>query len=435
MDLFYYVLTPFTWLLNFFYSIFDNYGFAIISFAIVVKIILFPFALKGKRSMIQMNMLSAKTKKLQKQCGNNRAKYNEEVQKLYIKENVNPLGGCLWSLLPMFVLLPLYAIIREPLKFMIGLDETQILQIASTLNWDTVAVVNGWATPEVIAKAIEKSTQAVAENSSAIISGFTNGGYNQLYLASLINESNLSAVQMAAGEGTQVFAMNFNFFGMNLASVPDWRLWDSFSMEKLGLFIMVLISAATGALFSLITMKTNRMNTGVQNDAAERTQKTMLYTMPIMSLWIGFAMPAGLCVYWIANNLLSMVQELIAGRILKKDYAAARIAAEEHDRQEKEEEKRLKIQAAEERSRRIEDEKNNRGKKKKLPAAKIIEEAAIDGVNREDSRVGMRTYARGRSYDPNRYGDATPQNTDMTMIGETTEMPALEEKSKEEGAE
>ena len=58
MDIWQIVLSPFVWLLTFFYNIFGSYGIALIFFAIVVKLILFPLSLKGKKGMIQMNMLS-----------------------------------------------------------------------------------------------------------------------------------------------------------------------------------------------------------------------------------------------------------------------------------------------------------------------------------------------------------------------------------------
>jgi len=120
MDLMYYIVFPFSWLLNIFNSVFNSYGLAIILFGLVVKIILFPLSLKGKKSMIQTSMLSAKLEQLKKQYGKDQQRYNMEMQKLYQKEGVNPMGGCLWSLLPIFVLLPLYAIIREPLKYLMA---------------------------------------------------------------------------------------------------------------------------------------------------------------------------------------------------------------------------------------------------------------------------------------------------------------------------
>ena len=99
-------------------------------------------------------------------------------------------------------------------------------------------------------------------------------------------------------------------------------------------------------------MKTNQMNNQSGNEQVEKTNRIMMWTMPLMSLWIGFMMPVAMCVYWIANSLFSVIQELIAGKILKKDYEAARAAAAERERQEKEEEKRRKEEARLERQRR-----------------------------------------------------------------------------------
>ena len=68
-------------------------------------------------------------------------------------------------------------------------------------------------------------------------------------------------------------------------------------------------------------------------------------------------------------------------------------------------EKRRKEEARLERQRRLEEEKKNRGKKK--PGQKKSD-SDQPGIRKSDSRVGMRTYARGRAYDPNRFGGVTP---------------------------
>ena len=106
------ILKPFAMLLMFFYNFFSSYGIALILFALVVKLILFPLSLKGKKSMIKMNLLSGKMQQLQKQYGKDRERYQMEVQKLYEREKVNPMGGCLWSFIPLLILLPLYVNFR-----------------------------------------------------------------------------------------------------------------------------------------------------------------------------------------------------------------------------------------------------------------------------------------------------------------------------------
>ena len=380
MDLMYYIVLPFSWLLNIFNSVFNSYGLAIILFGLAVKIILFPLSMKGKKSMIQTSMLSSKLDRLKKQYGKDQQRYNMEMQKLYQQEGVNPMGGCLWSLLPIFVLLPLYAIIREPLKYLMSLNPEQIQQVAEAVNWGTVAFERGWI------------REATTE--------FVSRGYEQLYLASLITKENLPLLASKLGEGVNVFAMNFSFLGVDLTTMPTWKIWTDPSWNVIGAFLLVMVSTGLSVVMSKVSMATNKMSGQTMSEQQEKTNRTMMWTMPLMSLWIGFSMPAALCVYWIANSLFTMLQELLAARLLKNDYAKARAVAEEQEKQVKEAEKKRKEQARQERVRREKEDKKG-----------IVPE----GVNKDDSREGLRAHARGRAYIPNRYGEVTPYVDPNTM--------------------
>ena len=411
------ILTPFSWLLEVLYNFCGSYGLALILFALVVKVVLFPLSLKGKRSMIQMNMLQGQMQKLQKQYGKDRERYNQEVQKLYAKENVNPMGGCMWSFIPLIILMVLYPIIREPIHYMMGINDAGVLNtIAQTVNWSTVAVDLGW---------VKEAGET-----------FSNTAYNQLYLASLITPENLEAVKTAVGEaGSQIFAINFDFLGfVDLSQIPQLKFWE---VEKGGfaLFLLPVISAGLSVLFSLVSMRTNAVNQ--QSSQTNSTMKSMMIVSPLISLWIGFSMPAALCIYWIANSLFSMLQEFICGKLLKKDYEKAAAMQAERERLEKEEEKEQRRRAAEERARRIEEEKKNRGKKKKAEK-KDADEDKIPGSVKEMSRVGMRQYARGRAYDPYRYSEngPTPYPGEEPIFPPRTgnEAPELTEHAGEEPA-
>ena len=372
------ILKPFAWLLLFFYNYF-GYAVALIIFALVVKLILFPLSLKGKKSMIKMNLLSGKMQQLQKQYGKDRERYNMEVQKLYEREKVNPMGGCLWSFLPMFILIPLFYIIRDPLTYFMDLTADQLT---------TVAEVTGLS---------------------------TTGTYPQIAMANALSSPDvLAQVQTALGEaGSKVFAMDFQFLGINLAAIPNWKFWEGgLSWSSIGLFLLPLVSVGVSLLSMQISLKTNQMNNNqVQDETTAKTNRTMMIMMPLMSLWIGFTVPAGLSIYWIAQYFFSIFQELICGKLLKKDYEAAQAAAAQRELEEKEEEKRRKEEARLERQRRLEEEKKNRGKKKPKK-----EEDAGPAINKEDSRIGIRAYARGRSYDPNRFGGVTEYKDPSELI-------------------
>ena len=425
------ILQPFAWLLLFFYNLFSSYGLALILFAIVIKLVLFPVTLKSKKSMIQTTMLSDKMQKLQKQYGKDKERYNLEVQKLYEREKVNPMGGCLWSLIPMIVLMALYGIIREPLTYFMGLTMEQIQLLASQLNWETAAVTNGWLS----AAAMDKLREQLADGK--ITGLFQNGGYNQMYLVSMITQENLASLQAAlnsqfAGAGDGLFIMNFQFLGIDLSRIPTLMFWkNGLNWGSIGLFLLPLISVATSFLSMKVSMATNRMNSQGGNQQMDQTNKMMMWMMPLMSLWIGFTIPAGLSVYWVAQYFVTMAQEVICGKMLKKDYEAAREAAAKRELEEKEEEKRRKEEARLERQRRLEEEKKGKGKKK---PRKKDDEPEQEGINKADSREGLRAYARGRAYMPNRYGGVTPY-TDPNQLFRAIEEAEAARKGKKSKAD
>ena len=433
------ILQPFAWLLLFFYNMFNSYGLALILFGIVIKLVLFPVTLKSKKSMIQTTMLSGRMQQLQKQYGKDKERYNLELQKLYEREKVNPMGGCLWSLIPMVVLIALFSIIREPLTYFMQLSVEQIQALAAHLDWETVSVANGW----VSQSAMEKLQEQLAEGK--ITSLFQhNAGYNQMYLVSLINSENLSSLQsflnsQFAGAGDGLFVMNFQFLGLDLSKIPTWKFWaGGVTPSSIGLFILPIISVAVSYLSMKVSMATNQMNSQTKNAQMDQTNKMMMWMMPLMSLWIGFTVPAGLSVYWITQYFVTMIQEVICGKMLKKDYEAARQAAEKREAEEKEEEKRRKEEARLERQRRIEEEKKNKGKKK---PKKKDDEPEHEGINKADSREGLRAYARGRAYIPNRYGGVTPYTdpnqlfhtiAEASQKGKKKSKPVEDEKSEKE---
>ena len=68
----------------------QNYGIAVILFALLVKLVCIPLTIKSKKSMLAMSAMNAELQQLQKKYANNRVKLNEEMQKLYEKPRRQP---------------------------------------------------------------------------------------------------------------------------------------------------------------------------------------------------------------------------------------------------------------------------------------------------------------------------------------------------------
>ena len=122
------IATPFGWLMMRLYELTDNFGWAIILFAIVVALVLLPFMAKSKKSMMRMTRLQPRMMELQKKHEGNPQKLNEEMARLYRENKVSPMGGCLWSLLPLFIMIALYRAVVKPLTIMMGIPDDMLQQ-------------------------------------------------------------------------------------------------------------------------------------------------------------------------------------------------------------------------------------------------------------------------------------------------------------------
>ena len=101
------ITIPFGYLMDWLYRITNNYGVALILFAIIVQLVLLPITAKSKRSTMKMSRLQPRIKDIQTRYAHDQQKQNELITKMYQEEGVSMGGGCLWSFIPLFILLPL----------------------------------------------------------------------------------------------------------------------------------------------------------------------------------------------------------------------------------------------------------------------------------------------------------------------------------------
>ena len=370
----YFICVPFAWLLRAFYTLTGSYGWALVLFTLVVKIALLPFQLKSKKSMVKMGRFQPKIKEIQKKYANNQQKMNEEMQLLYAKEGINPMSGCLWSFLPFPILIALYSIIRQPLtRFMLVKTET--------------------------AEAIR--TLATSLGYIAVEEGGRASFYEEINLVKFMSE-NFAAFE---GKFEGIFSMSYNFLGLDLTVNPGnvWKEVLTGGWPIIGIVLIPIVSAVLSFFQSKVAMATNNSADG--DDAAAKTSRTMLYTMPLLSLWIGFTMPAALGIYWIANSVFQTVQDYFLNNYFKNS-----MDKEESDKERAKREARVaKMMAAREQQKQWQEEKDEKkslkAKREEKLAEKEKKNAKKGTTTSEAGRVGDRPYARGRSFSADHYGE------------------------------
>ena len=379
----YYICEPFAWLVRLFYNLTNSYGVALILFTLVIKLIMLPFQMKSKKSMMRMSRVSGQMQDLQKRYAKNQAKFQEEMQKLYEEEGVNPMSGCLWSFLPLPILMALYSIIRQPIThfMMLSKDVLQtVVQSVADAGVDLTNIVM-----------MDKATGAPALKDGL----YQMAAYGQINLVKAVQEMGLSTP-----DGW--FNVNYKFLGLDLTATP-WEYVKSFTFTwaVIGVILIPILAGLSQFVFSKLTMKTQP-----QADAAGgASMKSMMYMMPLFSVYIAFVMPAALGVYWIAQSVFSLIQEAILNKTLSAKMEAeeeARFQARQADRQKRMEEARIQ-----ERQRQQEEQKKQtlREKQQAAQAAKAVKAAKAATSTTEAGRVGDRPYARGRAYKADRYDE------------------------------
>jgi YidC/Oxa1 family membrane protein insertase len=104
-----YVLLP---LLKFLHMFIPNYGFVIIVFSLIIKIVVYPLTRKSFQSMKKMQLLQPKITELKEKFKDDPQKMNKETMKLYQTYGVNPAGGCLPILLQMPIFIALWGLFQ-----------------------------------------------------------------------------------------------------------------------------------------------------------------------------------------------------------------------------------------------------------------------------------------------------------------------------------
>ena len=219
--------------------------------------------------------------------------------------------------------------------------------------------------------------------------------YGQINLVNIVNQ--MPEVSETVDGWINV---NYNFLGMDLTVNP----WDAiksfeFSWAIIGLILIPILAGGFQLLMSWYTMKSQSQS------GANASMKSMMYMMPLMSVYIAFIMPAALGVYWIAQSVFSLIQEVIMTKFFNKkieEEENARYEARQAERQKRMEEGRRQ---QEERKNQEVKKQSLREKQKAAKDAKAAKAAKAGVSTTEAGRVGNRPYARGRAYKADRYDD------------------------------
>ena len=326
-------------------GIVGNYGWAIVVFTILVRLVLTPFDIKSRVGMRRMTAVQPKVAALQAKYGNDKEKLNAKTAELYKKEKVNPLTSCLPLLLTWPILIAVFAAMR-----MVA-NEMMVRQVAGIINGEQIEMArwlwvrNLWMPDNLFSAAIpELSTLQQVDASIWLKEFFTADGacicqslshltaasFDKANIANTLNE-----IVAAMQNGSVVLPdMEPMTYAAAIAVANGWKnqsFLGLFSLEVKNMWNGLLLLPVLSAVSQLVMTKIT--GSGQEQQPANPNQpnsgKFMKWFFPIFSLVICLGYSAAFALYWVAGNLVSMVQTVVINKVLdNKEKKTAAVAAE-----------------------------------------------------------------------------------------------------------
>ncbi len=296
MNLWEIIRWPFGQFLRLCYELTGSYTIALLLFAVAVKILLLPFGIKQQKNQIRAAKLRPKMLAIEKKYAGRTdqktlQKKQQEMLELQQSEGYSPMSGCLPMLVQMPVIIILYDVIRQPLIYLCNFSKGVLESVRAAVGF------NGSDQYQILKLAKEKLT---APTSDGVIT------------EEIVEK--LSSTDLTL----------FNTLDLSVAP------WDLFSGGASWLFIFVPILVFAASFVSMKVSRRFMANPAMDAQSADMQKSNMIMdiTMPAMSLYFAFIMPAALGIYWIYQSLLGMLQQFIMSRVMPlPTYTAEEIRA------------------------------------------------------------------------------------------------------------
>ena len=290
-------------------GILGSYGWSVVIFTFLVRLVLFPLDVKSKKSMRAMNELKPQMDALQKKYANDKEKLTQKQQELYKRAGVNPMGGCLPMLIQLPILFCMFTAMRvvagektvELLLKMKQLSETEgfaEMTITDELLRENGIVIQGWLWIKNVFQPDTFWSTIIPRTSDTLATLRAVAGIEML------SEENLEAVRtFIASEAYLPFAQYFGAL-KTVYSAP--MLITRITIPEMfnGYLILPVLAGAS----QILSTKILGDQTTDQN--AQQSNKMMQYMFPIISVWFCCTSTAAFSIYWVAANVIQILSQL-----------------------------------------------------------------------------------------------------------------------------
>lgn len=300
-------------------SIIGNYGWSVIVFTLLVRLVIMPFDYKSRRSMRKMSKLQPQVAVLQKKYANDKEKLNKKMSELYQKEKVNPLSSCLPMLLTMPILFAMFAAMRMVAGEHMATQVFDILQGNEPVMEGWLWISNIWMPDSPFAAAWPDLNNLRMVESGHWLAAFNALGENAANLPIALTADSFSSANLNATiELINTHLQSMPAYVDATAKLPGWsfNLWIA-QMDVMQHFNGWFVLPILAALSQMLMTKAQPMPAAEgQNGQQQNTGAFMKWFFPLFSLFICSSYNAIFSLYWVAANIIATVQNVLINKYL-----------------------------------------------------------------------------------------------------------------------
>ena len=333
------ILSPIAWLLGKIlegiFLVIDfigipNIGLAIFLFTIVVYLLMLPLTIKMQRFSKLSAKLTPEIDAVRKKYENKKDQesqmaMNQEIQAVYAKYGVSPMGSCVQLLIQMPILFALYRVIYSIPAYVGKIHDTFAVLANRIIELDGADFLQNSGV-DTIANTVTTYGRNISESNlvNGVIdvlnrlSSMDMATISEHYgLADLTYQGNLI---LSNGTVRGLIDTYNNFFGLNIGNSPKYTIGMSWPAAEYGLVIGAIMVPLLSALTQWINVKLmpQQPTSNNQENSMAASMRSMNMIMPIFSAWICYTLPCGIGLYWIAGSIVRSIQQVVINKQIDK---------------------------------------------------------------------------------------------------------------------
>ena len=278
---------PLGYVMEWIYKLIPNYGWDIIIFTILIRLLSIPLQLSQQKNMAKMSAFQPMITEIQKKYKDKPEKQQEELLKLQQDYGYKPTAGCIPMLVNFLVMFGVIEVVYRPLQRIFHIGSEAITAAGDALTALGISFTTVTRDTHII-------EQVLAGESS---------------VTSCFDASQISTITE--------FGHNMDFFGIDLTRVPQYSL----AADNLPLLIFPILAVVTMFISTHISMKAS-------GQQMQGSMKLTMYMMPLMYVFFCFTVPSAFSLYYVISNVIMTVQSIIMKKIYDPEKMKAQVAAE-----------------------------------------------------------------------------------------------------------